>query len=238
MISFIKKLVRVIIDLPYIIFFNFYYLPFNQAIHLPIWLNKPKFIKLKGKIHVNFEASRGSIRLGEYIVSTIPNNGIILDIAGDLTFNGPIIIGSSSAICIGRTGHLVFGSDITVTASCIFSCFYRITIDSNTTVSWNCEFYDTDFHLLTNATTRLKESGGYAPIYIGKNSWICQGCKIMKGVSLANFTTVGSYTKLFGKKINNEYCIIVNRTEISILKQGLYFNVNDCNIQYDDITTN
>lgn len=34
------------------IYFNFHYLPFKQAIYLPIWLRKPKLLNLKGKISI------------------------------------------------------------------------------------------------------------------------------------------------------------------------------------------
>lgn len=32
------------------IYFNFHYLPFRQAIHLPIYLRKPELLTLKGKV--------------------------------------------------------------------------------------------------------------------------------------------------------------------------------------------
>ena len=35
------------------IYFNFHYLPFNQAIKLPILLYKPKFYDLKGTVEIN-----------------------------------------------------------------------------------------------------------------------------------------------------------------------------------------
>ena len=34
------------------IYFNFHYLPFKQAIYLPIWLRKPKLLNLKGEISI------------------------------------------------------------------------------------------------------------------------------------------------------------------------------------------
>lgn len=37
-------------SLPSSIYFNFHYLPFKQAMRLPIWLYKPHFLALKGKI--------------------------------------------------------------------------------------------------------------------------------------------------------------------------------------------
>lgn len=34
------------------IYFNFHYLPFRQAVHLPIILYKPHLVKLKGNVNI------------------------------------------------------------------------------------------------------------------------------------------------------------------------------------------
>ena len=59
------------------LFFNFYYLPFKQAIHLPIWIRKPHFHKLGGKVEIQCSHLRmGMIRLGMFGGHMYPNNGI------------------------------------------------------------------------------------------------------------------------------------------------------------------
>lgn len=46
------------------IYFNFKFLPFNQAIKLPILVYKPQFYSLKGKITINCKVHFGMILLG------------------------------------------------------------------------------------------------------------------------------------------------------------------------------
>ena len=49
----IKKFISI---LPYIVknvYFNFHYLPFRQAIKLPIWLYKPSFGVLNGLLSID-----------------------------------------------------------------------------------------------------------------------------------------------------------------------------------------
>lgn len=48
------------------VFFNFHYLPFHEAVKLPILLYKPKLLKLKGTIKIKQEdkIGFGMIRLG------------------------------------------------------------------------------------------------------------------------------------------------------------------------------
>ena len=76
-----KKIRRYLQELRYIVptlYFNFHYLPFRQAIRLPIVLYKPHLLKCKGTIRLEPEDGRirhGMIRLGFHQVSLYPNNG-------------------------------------------------------------------------------------------------------------------------------------------------------------------
>lgn len=58
------------------VWFNFYYLPFKQAIHLPIVLYKPKIIAAKGKIVINGPIRPFMIQLGRPLVYLYPNTGV------------------------------------------------------------------------------------------------------------------------------------------------------------------
>lgn len=63
------------------VFFNFHYLPFHEAVKLPILLYKPKLLKLKGTIKIKQEdkIGFGMIRLGFPEVSLYPNTGIVFE---------------------------------------------------------------------------------------------------------------------------------------------------------------
>lgn len=57
------------------IFFNFHYLPFRQAIKLPILLYKPKFISLKGRVIISAShVKTGMIILGKLNVPIYRNH--------------------------------------------------------------------------------------------------------------------------------------------------------------------
>lgn len=88
------------------IYFNFHYLPFNQAIKLPILLYKPKLLKMKGNIKIEkCKIKFGMIRLGFPTVSLYPNTGIVYENhGGTIVFNGKCAIGNNSAISIGASG--------------------------------------------------------------------------------------------------------------------------------------
>ena len=59
------------------LFFNFYYLPFKQAIKLPILIYKPHIHRFKGSITIDSPYIKtGMIRLGVLGGRMYPNNGI------------------------------------------------------------------------------------------------------------------------------------------------------------------
>ena len=84
------------------IYFNFHYLPFRQAIKLPIFLYKPHLKLMKGTITINGGATTGMIRLGKNQVSIYPNSGIMLELRGKIIFNGRCSIGNNSYITTGN----------------------------------------------------------------------------------------------------------------------------------------
>lgn len=77
------------------VFFNFHYLPFHEAVKLPILLYKPKLLKLKGTIKIKQEdkIGFGMIRLGFPEVSLYPNTGIVFEnYGGTIVFKDNVVL--------------------------------------------------------------------------------------------------------------------------------------------------
>ena len=92
------------------VFFNFYHLPFKQAIKLPIWLYKAKLYDcFKGKVVIASENIHpGMIRFGFMGGHMYPNNGVQIWNKGMLIFHGKCVIGNNSAIIVGSEGKIEF----------------------------------------------------------------------------------------------------------------------------------
>lgn len=58
------------------LYFNFRYLPFRQALKMPVWINKPHLHEMRGKIIIDALVRTGMIRLGGFGGHMYPNNGI------------------------------------------------------------------------------------------------------------------------------------------------------------------
>ena len=95
------------------IYFTFKYLPFSQAKKLPIWLHRPLFACLKGKVVIDYpKVTRGMIGIGLPITTFYKKERTSLEIKGEIVFKGSCLIGSGSSIAIGEKGKLVIGEDV------------------------------------------------------------------------------------------------------------------------------
>lgn len=213
------------------IYFNFHYLPFRQAIHLPILLYKPRFLELKGNVKLSSEVKFGMVKLGSPVVSIYPNSGIMIENhGGTIVFHGCCEIGNNSFISVGNNGYCEFGSKFEATTSLKLVCYYDIKIGDRCSMGWDCMIMDTDLHKLT------KVSGGYtqgfAPIRIGANNWFGNGCLIMKRTETPDYCTISARTILSGKVDVPPYSIIGQKHDVELIAPGLWRNMDDDVITY------
>lgn len=191
------------------LYFNLHYLPFKQAIKLPILLYKPRFLKLQGSVKIEGNVKYGIIRLGFPTVSLYPNTGVTIENhGGAIIFNGRCSIGNNSYISIGSKGQVEFGDNFTATTTFRLTSYDRIIFGECVSFGWDTLVMDTDFHKLTKLSGGY--SKGYAPISIGLNNWFGNGCKIMKRTQTPDYCVISAGTILSGKVDAPEYSVIGN----------------------------
>lgn len=215
------------------IFFNFYYLPFRQAIKLPILLYKPHFITLKGKVIISSPIVKtGMIRLGKRIVPIYPNNGIIFENnGGTIEFKGKCVIGNNSAISIGEKAKIEIGNKFVATTTLkIISC-HHITFGEKVLVGWECTFMDTDFHTMKKINGGYTK--GYAPIKIGNNNWFGTKCHVMKRTETPDYCTISAMT-LLNKKYNYPPYTVIGGSPATDMAYGVYRDEDDDTIDFPD----
>lgn len=213
------------------IYFNFHYLPFLQAIHLPILLYKPRFLDLKGHLVILGGVRCGMIRLGYPTVSLYPNAGILIENhGGTIVFHGSCNIGNNSSISIGEKGKFEVGTRLQATTTFRLTCYHSITIGDNCSFGWDCLLLDTDFHKLTKIESGYNK--GYGHIKIGANNWFGNGCVLMKRTETPNYCTISARTVLSGKIDVPQYCVIGPKNEIEIKATNVWRNRDDDNIIY------
>ena len=176
------------------IYFNFHYLPFKQAILLPVFLRKPKLLALEGKVIIQTGGGKiwpGMIRLGVFGVSIYPSKGIMFQNRGTIIFKGCCSIGNDSYISVGKSGTLVFGDGFTATTSLKVACYDTIEFGKDVLCGWECIFMDTDFHRMKYLDGR-ESPKAYGPIRIGDECWFGFRSIVQKNAILPKRTTVAS----------------------------------------------
>ncbi len=206
------------------LFFNFRFLPFEQAIKLPIILYKPHFAKLSGKIRIDSNRIYPKmIMLGRNRIPFYPNNGVYMNIEGTLTFKGACDIGNDSKISVGQNAE-----NYSATSSLKLTCSKHIRFSKNVTVGWDCIFMDSDFHRLT------KVVGGYTKgigeILIGSNNWFCCKNVVLKNTVTPDFCTVAANTVLNKDYLQHGTNILLgNDNEVIVRAEGIYLDPKDEN---------
>ena len=183
-----KKIYRYLQELRYIfstLYFNFHYLPFRQAIHLPIVLYKPHLMKCKGTVKIEPEDGRishGMIRMGFHMVSLYPNNGVTWENkGGTIVFRGRCWIGNDSYISLGKKTSVEVGDDFKNTAGMKFVSVCGVTFGRSCRLGWGGLVMDTNFHPLFDMEKK-KYGRAHGPIVIGEYNWFGTGCKVMHSV--------------------------------------------------------
>ena len=222
-------------SLPFSIYFNFHYLPFKQAIRLPIVLYKPSFRKLKGSLVIldDVPITPAMIKLGNYCVSLYPNDGVMIDNnGGTIIFHGKTELNSGIKISIGPKGTLEFGKNVRSTAHTKIVAYNHIYIDDDVLIGWDCLFMDSDLHQLT----RCKDGPlpiAFGKIYVGKNTWVASKCDIMKNTYLPDNSVV-AFRSLTNRDYGKETDILLGGAPAEIIKHNIYLDKSNWEIEYPE----
>ena len=189
------------------LWFNLKYLPFKQAIKLPILLYKPTFLRLKGTVVIESDDIRfGMIKLGLFTSAVYPNSGITIRNDGILLFKGKCHIGNDTYIICGKHGKIVFGDDFRITGGVKMVSECGMTFGKHTRFGWGGVAIDTNFHPLYDIEKK-KFKRAFGPINIGDNNWFGMNCLIMPGVATPEYCIFGARTIVTRGGQYESYCV-------------------------------
>lgn len=183
------------------IWFNFYYLPFNQAIYFPIIISKNVYLKkMAGKIifECPLRYNLVNIGFGEVGIFDEKRSRSIWQVSGKVIFKGKTLLGHGVKISVEENGSLIIGKNFKLTAETAIVCHDTIEFGENCLLSWDILIMDTDSHSIINenGVKNLMTK----PVLIGNHVWI--GCRstILKGVIIPSNCVIGA-----GSVLNNKY---------------------------------
>lgn len=167
-------------------YFNFRYLPFQQAVYLPIWITTNfKVIKLKrGQIILDhpyrknfiFGAS-GSPGLQEH------GGGLYLEPNAKLLLHALCVISQGTVLRCDRDATIELGPNFYCNKNCFLRSANSIKIGDDCSLGWNVQINTNDGHAIRHNDKKVTTS---APITIGNHVWLTSNTIITKGITIPN----------------------------------------------------
>ena len=168
------------------IYFNFRYLPFKQAIYLPIWITTNfKVMKLKrGQIVLDFPYRKnfflgdcGSVGLQEI------QGGIYMEEGAMLKLNAMCVIGQGTTLRCDKNAVIELGKNFICNKNCHFRSAEYLKIGDNCLVGWNVQINTDDGHSILHDGKAVKRFGS---IDIGNHVWLTSNTIVTKNVKIAD----------------------------------------------------
>lgn len=189
------------------LYFNFKYLPFRQAVKLPILTYKPTFLKLKGKVIIDSPVIyMGMIKLGVFATSVYPNNGFTISNEGKIIFKGKCRIGNDSYIVCGKQGEIIIGDNFRVSAGMKIVSQCGVEFGKEVRIGWDNVIMDTNFHPIYDME-KEKFKKAFGKVYIGDNNWLASQCMVLPGVRTPKRCIFGARSILTRGGHYESYCV-------------------------------
>lgn len=190
------------------LYFNFKYLPLNQAVRFPIWVSRRVRVRSGGgDVLIMGSISTGMVRIGLDSVGIFDNkkSRSIWQVDGKVIFNGKCFVGHGCKISVGKGAALSLGDNFCCTAESSIATVKNITIGNQCLLSWDILIMDTDWHVITDSEGNVQNPP--KSVQIGDHVWI--GCRvtITKGVSIADGSIIAAGS-IISKDITEPYCIV------------------------------
>ena len=226
----LKRVRRRLRDFRYIfstLYFNFHYLPFRQAIHLPILLYKPHLLKCKGKVELLPDDGRiyyGMVKMGFHCVSVYPNSGITWENhGGTIIFRGKCLLGNDTYMSFGPKTTVDFGYDFANGAGLKLVSYKGIKFGQHCRFGWNTLCMDTNFHPLYDITKKeYKPASGR--IEIGDYNWFGTECRVMHSVVTPERCIFGMGTIVTRGCVKKSYCVM-GGNPVRIIRENVMRNL-------------
>ena len=202
------------------IYFNIHYLPFRQALYLPIFISRnTKLRSMKGTVKLSGPLKPGLVRIGFEEIGMYDKryNRPVWENSGQVIFEGSAIIKFGAKVIIGENGILKIGNNLRFSSGSSIICYKSVEIGENCRISWDVQIIDTDFHKVYDEN--LNHINPDKEIIIGDNCWIGNHCLIHKGTRLGNMVVLSS-NSMINKEIP-ENNIILAGCPARIIRTGV-----------------
>ena len=206
-----RSILNILLSFPKTLLFNFRYLPFSQAIRIPIWISYNTYINIKGKVILDTDNIYfAMIRLGFHNVPICDyrsKSQLIVYPTGSLLFKGDAHIGKGFKICVESDGILTLGKNFAISSNTQIYCFKKITFGNDIQFSWDCLVMDSDTHDIIKDDQIINPD---KEIIFHDKVWVGCRCIILKGSIIPSNSVIGAGTIIANKQFKGNTIIMGN----------------------------
>lgn len=168
------------------LYFNFRYLPFKQAIYMPVWITTNFRVRgLKRGMLVLHQPYRKSVFLGDAGSPGLQEmkGGIYMSNNSKLVIHGFTVIAEGTVLRVDENSKIELGANFYCNKNCFLRSSNQISFCDDCLLGWNVQINTSDGHsILHKGELRPYD----LPVRIGKHVWITSNTIITKGVSIAD----------------------------------------------------
>lgn len=172
---------------------NFRFLPFKQAVKLPLWVHGKLKVRGVGRIVIDAPLRSGMILMGydnrdEFSASS---GRALFIVDGELVFKGEMEMSADFTIHVFKGARLIIGRFSFFGYGFRIRCSNSVTLGKWLRLAVESQIFDTNFHYTRNLETGTVVRRS-APIVIGDRCWIGNRSTVMKGCVLPDGCIVAS----------------------------------------------
>lgn len=207
------------------LYFNLHYLPFRQAIKIPVILYKPHLIRMKGQVVIDAPVKPGMIVMGRRCAGIYPDNGFRWENrGGTVVFKGRFVLGNDTYLSFGEKTVVEFGDDFRSTAGLKLVSFHGIKFGRSASLGWGTLVMDTNFHSIYDIVSQQYKKA-YGNIEIGDYNWFGTQCKIMHSVKTPERCIFGMGTTVTRNCEMKSFCVM-GGSPVRILTENVMRDYN------------
>lgn len=193
--------------------FNFRYLPFKQAVFMPVILTSKVSVRSMGRGRIVLDdlggGKFGVLRIGLQDLEYCYNKPSMINIQCKLVLKGSGIHSFSpgAIIYVGEGATLEIGEGFTASHDLKIYCRHKITIGKDNMWSYYNVVMDNDGHHIFDVAGN--HINGNKEVVFGNHVWMGCRCIVLKGSKIANGSIIASGTTV-RKELNKENSIYGN----------------------------
>jgi len=206
----------IILSLPKSLLLNLYYLPFGQAIRLPIIVShRVKVRMLAGSVSLA-RVRHGIVKIG---FGSLGQNAGRQDgvwwVTGDIRFEGKARMGCGAKLFVA--GSLEVGDGFDASSNFMLFCDEAVRIGGDNQFSWNVTLMDSDRHPIRDMAGELLNPP--AAVEIGERNWIGCDCLVLKGARITDGCVVAAGSIV--SRVHEDSHLLLGGRPAGTLKEGV-----------------